>query len=383
MSLISPFEVNVRKLRTCQQSAVSNCAEDVVDALIEDNADLITQVQEGTKSKALLEAEIKKIISEQRLAVGDYNKFVGSVFNTLFGYGILESYLEDPDVSDVLVNDYKTVFIKKFGKKLSVPINFGSEENLLKYCYKVAAMCGGKLDESNNIEAVVTDRKRNLRIVISLKPVNVTSPSICIRKPTTGFSLKELIEKGMLTTEQKDYFINAVKSQKTIVIAGKGGSGKSTLLGALINEVPHEERGLLIQETFEINPEHPDIVCKLVKLSDNEQVRDYTLFDLTKIGLLMSLDRIFIGELKDREAMDFFNAVYTGHIGSMATVHANSAEEVIPRLILLMKRSGTDIPFEELKTMLSSSLDIIVFMKDYKVVEIMETTEGGIDAKLK
>lgn len=381
MSLINPFKVNVKKLNISLGS-IENSTDEVVNILVEDQADLITQVQEGTKSKALLEAEIKKIISEQKLAIGDYDTFVDTVFDTLFGYGILQPYLDDPDVSDILVNSYNNVFIKKFGKKISVPVNFGSEEVLLKYCYKVAAMCGGKLDESSNIETVLTDRKRNLRIVISLKPVNVTSPSICIRKPTTGFTLDELVEKGMMTNKQKEYFKKAVLDQKTIVIAGKGGSGKSTLLGALINEVPHSERGLLIQETFEINPKHPDIVCKLVKLSDNPEVKDYTLFELTKIGLLMSMDRIFIGELKDKETMDFFNAVYTGHLGSMATVHANSAREVIKRLILLMKKSGTDIPFNELKNMLASSLDVIVFMKNYKVVEIFEVLEDDVNVQL-
>lgn len=381
MSLINPYKVNVKKLDITIES-IENSTDEVANILVENQADLITQVQEERKSRALLEAEIRKIISERKLAVGDYDAFIDSVFDTLFGYGLLQPYLYDPDVSDILVNSYNNVFIKKFGKKINVPVNFGSEENLVKYCYKIAAMCGGKLDESSNIESVLTDRKRNLRIVISLKPVNVKSPSICIRKPTTGFSLDELVGKGMLTNKQKDYFKKAVLDQKTIVIAGKGGSGKSTLLGALINEVPHSERGLLIQETFEINPKHPDIVCKLVKLSDNPEVKNYTLFELTKIGLLMSMDRIFIGELKDKETMDFFNAVYTGHLGSMATVHANSAREVIKRLILLMKKSGTDIPFEELKNMLASSLDIIVFLKNYKVVEIFEVSEEDVDAEL-
>lgn len=381
MSLINPYKVTVKKLDITIES-IENSTDEVVNTLVENQADLITQVQEERKSRALLEAEIRKIISERKLAVGDYDAFIDSVFDTLFGYGLLQPYLDDPDVSDILVNSYNNVFIKKFGKKINVPVNFGSEENLVKYCYKIAAMCGGKLDESSNIESVLTDRKRNLRIVISLKPVNVKSPSICIRKPTTGFSLDELVGKGMLTNKQKDYFKKAVLDQKTIVIAGKGGSGKSTLLGALINEVPHSERGLLIQETFEINPKHPDIVCKLVKLSDNPEVKNYTLFELTKIGLLMSMDRIFIGELKDKETMDFFNAVYTGHLGSMATVHANSAREVIKRLILLMKKSGTDIPFEELKNMLASSLDIIVFLKNYKVVEIFEVSEEDVDVEL-
>lgn len=371
MSIINPFKVSAtNKINT--NKIFNNITDVIVDELVIKHSDLVTGVQEGTKTRALLEAEIRTIIAEKSLNVGDYDTFISAVFNKLFGYDILEPYLKDQDVSDILVNSKDVVFIKKFGKKLRAPIDFGSEENLAKFCYKVAAMCGGKLDQANNAETVLTDRKRNLRIVISLKPVNVTSPSICIRKPTTGFTLEELIDKGMIVPKQKEFFIDAVKNRKTIVIAGKGGSGKSTLLGALINKMPLNERGLLIQETFEIKPKHPDIVCKLVKLSDNPEMKDYTLFELTKIGLLMSLDRIFIGELKDREAMDFFNAVYTGHTGSMATVHANSAEEVISRLILLMKRSGTDIPVEDLREMLITALDLIVYMEDYKVVDIQE-----------
>lgn len=371
MSLINPFKVQFTDSNISLKE-INNITDVIVDELVMNQPELVTGVQEGTKSKALLDSEIRAIVTEKKLSVGDYNAFEKSVFDKLFGYDVLEPYLEDPDISDILINSKDMIFIKKFGEKLRAPIDFGTEENLLKFCYKISAMCGGKLDEANNAEAVLTDRKRNLRIVVSLKPVNVLSPTICIRKPTTGFSLKELIGKGMLTQKQKDFFINAVKSRKTIIIAGKGGSGKSTLLGALINEMPLEERGLLIQETFEIEPKHPDIVCKLVKISDNPEMKDYTLFELTKIGLLMSLDRIFIGEIKDREAMDFFNAVYTGHTGSMATVHANSGEEVIPRLILLMKRSGTDIPVEDLKKMLLASLDLTVFMEDYKVVDIQK-----------
>lgn len=369
--LINPFEVQPG-IEAETEKPPKDLAGEIVDELVMKKSELITAVQEEKASNDTLIQEIRNIIRDKKIWVPDITSFAKRVGDILFGYGILQPYIDDPDISDILVNSKNVVFIKKFGTKLRVPVDFGSEENLLKYCYKVAAMCGGKLDENSNAEAVLTDRKRNMRIVISLKPINVLSPSICIRKPTTGYTLAELVDKGMITQGEKKFFETAIKERKTIVIAGKGGSGKTTLLGALVEEMPEKERGLLIQETFEIRPKHPDIVCKLVKLSDNPEVKNYTLFELTKIGLLMSLDRIFIGEIKDREAFDFFNAVYTGHTGSMATVHANSAGEVVNRLVQLMKRSGTDIPFDDLREMLYSSLDLVVFMKDYKVVEIEE-----------
>jgi pilus assembly protein CpaF len=180
---------------------------------------------------------------------------------------------------------------------------------------------------------------------------------------------------GMFDSATKERLRRYVKDSKTIIIAGKGGSGKTTLLGALINEVPLSQRCILIQETMEIMPKHPDIIVQLVRISDNPEIKSYTLFDLTKHALLMSLDRIFIGEMKDREAFDFFNAVYTGHRGSMATLHANSAGEVVNRLLQLMSRANVDLREETLRDMLYSSLDAVIFLENFKVKEIMEISK--------
>ncbi|MBP2072945.1 ATPase, T2SS/T4P/T4SS family [Thermoanaerobacterium saccharolyticum] len=378
MALIDPFiPDDTMKYDANANFSVEDACEEITAEVVKKYPKLVAEIESGVSSRTILESKIREIVINKRIYHGSIEAFMQKIFDTLFGYGPLQPYIDDPEVSDILVNSFNTVYIKKFGQKSLVPVNFGSEEKLTRYCYKIAAMCGGKLDENSNVEAVLTDRKRNLRIVISLKPINVISPSIAIRKPTTGFTIDELVEKGMFSNEEKELFESAVRDRKTIVIAGKGGSGKTTLLGALINEVPYEERGLLIQETFEIKPKHPDVICKLVRISDNPEVKDYTLFELTKLGLLMSMDRIFIGEIKDREAMDFFNAVFTGHRGSMATVHANSAKEVIDRLVLLMKRSGTDVPIEDLRQMLFSCLDMIIFMEDYRVKEILDLKGGG------
>jgi Type II/IV secretion system protein. len=378
LALIDPFVPDdTMKYDANANFSVEDACDEVTAEIVERYPKLVAEIEAGTSSRKILKNRIREIVVDKKIYHGSIEAFMQKIFDVLFGYGPLQPYIDDPEVSDILVNSFNTVYIKKFGQKSLVPVNFGSEEKLTRYCYKIAAMCGGKLDENSNVEAVLTDRKRNLRIVISLKPINVISPSIAIRKSTTGFTIDELVEKGMFSNEEKELFESAVRDRKTIVIAGKGGSGKTTLLGALINEVPYEERGLLIQETFEIKPKHPDVICKLVRISDNPEVKDYTLFELTKLGLLMSMDRIFIGEIKDREAMDFFNAVFTGHRGSMATVHANSAKEVIDRLVLLMKRSGTDVPIEDLRQMLFSCLDMIIFMEDYRVKEILDLKGGG------
>jgi pilus assembly protein CpaF len=374
--LINPFVVRKEKEQKNSTESFSEAVSVVADQIVMKRPELAAGVQMGRIPSRVLEAEIVSTAADMNMLLEEPDIFARKVSDLLFGYGILQPYVNDPEISDILVNDCRTVYIKRFGRKHRVPVDFGSEERLLKYCYRIAAVCGGRLDENCNADAVLTDRKRNMRIVISLKPISVLSPTICIRKPTTGFTLSELVEKKMLTEEQADFLQNAVLNRKTIVVAGRGGSGKTTLLGALIDTVPESERGILIQETYEINPRHPDIINKLIRISDTPGIKDYTLFELTRNALLMSVDRIFIGELKDREAMDFFNAIYTGHRGSMATVHANSASEVVNRLILLMKRSGTDIPVSDLRDMLFASLDIVVYMDDYRVVEIYDLKGG-------
>lgn len=376
--LINPFKTQF-EIKKQNNASINKATSEVVDILVRDKADLVNKVQDGIIPSAVLEDEVKAVVKNYGISVNGYtfDEFFKIVFDALFGYDILQPYIDDWDISDIIVNRYNIGFIKKFGVTIRVPINFGSEDSLLKYCYKVAAMNGGKINE-NNAVSVVNDRKRNLRIVISLKPINVVSPSITIRKPTTAYKLSTLKDKGMFDEKLKKYFEDAVKNKRTIVIAGQGGAGKSTLLGGLINEVPIYERGLFIQESYEIKTEHPNIICQVIRESDNSEVKNYTLFDLTKYGLLMSLDRIFIGELKDKEAFDFFNAIYTGHRGSMATIHANSSAEIINRLLILMKRSGTDISESSLREMLMASLDILVYMDKYRVSEISEVRNDGM-----
>lgn len=368
--LINPFDISVYSEKKEVGIDIREIIDKITINLVGSNSKLITEVEAGKASKRLLEAEIIKLINEIEEAKNfPREALINSVFNSIFGFGDLEPYLKDPEISDILINTPHVVYVKKLGKKFRVPVDFGDTKNLLNYCRKITAICGGRLNE-NEAEVVLTDRKRNLRIVISIEPVNVGSPAVVIRKPTTFFDLDKLVNKGMLNNDIAEYLRKSVKTRETIVVAGKGGAGKTTLLGALINEVPHSERGLLIQETNEITPNHPDVISQLVKISDIPEIKSYTLFDLTKFGLLMSMDRMFIGEMKDREAFDFFNAVFTGHRGSMATVHSNSAEETIDRLVLLMKRADTNLPGEYLMELLSESLDIIVFLENYKIKEI-------------
>lgn len=359
--------------KNAENHNITEIVDLVTRELINTKADLITNVEMGKSPKKSIEAEALNIIN--RIDEAKYfnrDKLLEAVLNAIFGYDVLEPYLNIPDISDILVNKPDIVFIKRLGELSRIPVSFGDSTRLLSYCRKVAAICGGSLNE-DTAEVLLTDKKRNLRIVISIPPVNTCSPSIVIRKPTNSFSLEQLVKSKMLTDELAEYLKDAVAKRKSIIFAGQGGAGKTTLMGACIREVNHCQRGLLIQESNEITINHPNIISQMVRLSDGS-IKNYDLFELTKFGLLMSMDRIFIGELKDREAFDFFNAIFTGHRGSMATVHANSAYEILDRLILLMRRADKGLEENYLKELLANSLDVVVFLDNFKIKEIAEVS---------
>jgi len=358
--LINPYEVDLDKTQDVD-------IKEIADKFTYEKSKVINDYFSNRISESALDNEIIAFLAERKIS----SEKLKDVKDMLFGYGILQPYIDDPDITDTLVNDPETIFIKKYGNKMKVNKSFKSEQELLKYCQKIVAMNGGTINQ-NQAQAVVTDKIRNLRIVVSLPPISAKSPTICIRKPSASQSLLNLEKSGMFDGNTRERLKQMVKNYKTIIIAGKGGSGKTTLMGALINEIPLNDRALLIQETMEIVPKHPDIITQLVRISDNPEVKNYTLFDLTRAALLQSLDRIFIGEMKDKEAFDFFNAVYTGHKGSMATIHANSADEVINRLLYLMSRADSDMKEDTLREMLENSLDVVIFLEKYKIKEIKE-----------
>jgi len=201
-----------------------------------------------------------------------------------------------------------------------------------------------------------------------------------IRKPPTYKTLTDLIEDGMLTQQQAQQLAALVKERKSIVISGPPSSGKTTLLAALIREIPEHERYAIIQETFEIPRIHPNSFVEVMRTSELQPwLKQYTLFELVKIGLLETLGRVIIGEVKGAETYEWVFAVYSGMNGSMTTVHTNSSQETIPKLLMLMKMANTDLPADFLESVLLSSIDYILYVKGFKLREIYNVKRGELE----
>ncbi len=300
---------------------------------------------------------------------------IKNILDKLFGYHILQKYIDDKEVSDIRVTRFDNIFIKRNGVWKKVKEEFNNEEDYINFVRYCILKNRGKITNETPI-VIVSDRKNNLRIEAGIEPVNVVSPNLVIRihRPEMLQSLEELFISNieMLDIEIYKFLIKAIISGCNIIISGKGGSGKTTLMRNLINKIPEDLSITSNEETAELFSTHPNIIQREILKNRNED-KNITLAKLTAHSLVMSNDVVVIGELKGEEAMVFFDAVATGHRG-YATVHSDSSTNTIDRLVTLMKRDSNAQSYTDkyLRKLLSLSIDIIIFMKNFKVHEIAE-----------
>ena len=300
---------------------------------------------------------------------------IKNILDRIFGYYILQKYIDDVDVSDIRVTSFDRVFIKRKGNWERIKESFNSKEdytNFVRYCI---LKNHGKITNEEPI-VVVSDRKNNLRIEAGIEPVNVSSPNLVIRihRPNLNQTLEELFMSDieMFDLDIYKFLVKSIISGCNVIISGKGGSGKTTLMRNLINRIPEDLSITSNEETAELNLSHPNVIQREI-LNNRNKDKNITLAKLTAHSLVMSNDVVVIGELKGEEAMVFFDAVSTGHRG-YATVHSDSSKNTLDRLVTLMKRdiSAQSYTDKYLRKLLAMSVDVVIFMKNFKIHEIAE-----------
>lgn len=347
--------------------------------LINNKSDLIIAIKNGEIPKNNIINEIEKYIRSQNITLNDaesYDEILTQVNNYIFGYGPLQPYLEDSETSDIAIKDIKNdTWIKKKGKRERVPVEFINYEKLKEFCYLICIKNGGNLSKINakqRLSDTISIKDFNLRIVICVDPINSKSPSIVIRKiPKVKYTLEKLMDLKMLDQQQFEYLNKIVPAGCNILICGKGASGKTTLENALIELLPEDLSKIMIQESDELDSTKGNWIWQHTIEKQGESDVEYTLQELITLGMLEDLDFIGIGEVKGKEAMDLVDAGYTGHTIHLTT-HASSAIEALKKTIINMKKSGTDIKEEDLLDILSTVVDVVIFMKDFKIREITE-----------
>lgn len=294
------------------------------------------------------------------------------IIDKLYGYGILQKYIDNENISDIRVVTYDAIYIKERGKWKKVKETFESKEDLEEY----VRFCALKNSSSINFETpivVFSDRKNSLRIEAGIEPANVMGPSLVIRihRKNVEANLEKLyVEYNMLDKQSYKIIKHEIGNMENVILCGKGGSGKTTLLKALIGRIPKDVAITTNEETAELYLDGRNIIQRECILNRTEN-KNIDLEQLSRHSLVMSNDVIIIGELKGAEANSFFDSISTGHTG-LATVHSDSVRNTIDRLITLIKKDVKAQYYTEefLRRFLASSVDYIIFMKNFKVSEI-------------
>ncbi|MEA5009318.1 ATPase, T2SS/T4P/T4SS family [Clostridium tyrobutyricum] len=341
---------------------------------------LINAVERGIEEEQSLKREVYSFLDRKAYGLHQKDKdFILKNFERyIWQYGELQELIDSDTISDIKTIDYDNVRIKEKGKRKKSNVVFQSREALKEYIYFVAVKNGAILSEKEAIQTM-TDKSSSdkfiLRITISSEYVNsVEYPYLHIRKISKHKDdLLKLKAKGMFDDKIEKYLNEGMKSNLTFFLCGKGAVGKTTLLNALIDEIPHDKSGLVIQEAEELySLKHPDLMLQKVKYAKGESKIQYTLADLSVKGLLTDLDYFVIGEIKGEEAWDMINAIFTGHT-ALSSVHASGSKEAADKLIHYIRYSpkAADLKTEDLLKMLSS-IDAIIFIDSFKVFEITE-----------
>jgi pilus assembly protein CpaF len=281
------------------------------------------------------------------------------VLDELLGYGPIQPLLDDPEVTEVMVNGPKLVYIERRGKVEKTPITFENNEHILRVIERIVSPLGKRVDADHpTVDARLPDGSRVNAVV---PPVAIDGPAITIRKfNNEKLTMQELIRTGSLTESMAEFLHACVVTRLNILISGGTGSGKTTLLNILSGFIPEDERIVTIEDAAELKLQQEHVVRLETKLPGPNGDGAMTVRDLVRNALRMRPERIVVGEVRGGEALDMLQAMNTGHDGSLTTLHANSPRDGLSRLETMTLMAGIDLPLRVIREQIASAVDLIV-----------------------
>ena len=284
---------------------------------------------------------------------------VRSLTEEAIGLGPLAPLVSDPAVTDVLVNGTHEVWVERFGRLEQIHAPFQDEAHLLRIIERIAARVGRRIDAASPmVDLRLPDGSR---VHATLPPVTPDGPTLSIRRfGQRRFEPGDLVKMGSMSRAMADALAAFVRGRRSVLISGGTGAGKSTLLGAFAGWIPADERIITIEDTLELQLDHPHWVRMETRRANVEGTGELTARDLVRNSLRMRPDRVIVGEVRGGEALDMLQAMNTGHEGSLGTVHANSPRDALSRLETMVLMAGMDLPSRAIREQMVSAIDLIV-----------------------
>jgi len=318
------------------------------------------------------------------LSRAEKERLASEIINDAIGYGPITPLLQDPEVTEIMVNGPEAVYVERQGKLELTGIKFRDNEHVSHIIEKIVSPIGRRVDESSPmVDARLPDGSR---VNVIIPPLSLTGPVMTIRKfYRDPLTVEDLIKLGTLTAEMAEFLEACVKGRLNIVVSGGTGSGKTTTLNVLSSFIPDNERIITVEDSAELQLRQEHVITLESRPPNIEGKGAVTIRDLVRNCLRMRPDRIVVGEVRSGEALDMLQAMNTGHDGSLTTGHANSPRDMLSRLETMVLMAGMDIPVRAIREQISSAIDLIIHqsrMKDgsRKITHITEVQgmEGDV-----
>jgi pilus assembly protein CpaF len=309
---------------------------------------------------------------------------ITEIQNEVLGLGPIEPFIQDPSVSDILVNTYNQIYVERYGKLEVTDARFKDNAHLRKIIDKIVSLVGRRIDESSPmVDARLRDGSRVNAII---PPLAIDGPILSIRRfAADPYEMDDLINFKTLTPEIGEILKGIIKARLNVLISGGTGSGKTTLLNVLSRFIPADERIITIEDSSELQLKQEHVIRLETRPPNIEGKGEITQRDLVRNSLRMRPDRIIVGEVRGQEAFDMLQAMNTGHDGSLTTIHANSPRDALMRLESMVAMASFEIPLDFIRKYVSSALDVLIHLQRLtdgtrKVISVQELTgmEGNV-----
>lgn len=311
--------------------------------------------------RRIVAMHLSNIYSSLKVQLGPSarDQLLREIMDEILGLGPIQPLLDDPDVSEVMVNGPNKIYIEKNGQLARAPIKFEDNDHVLRIIDRIILPLGRRVDaDSPTVDARLPDGSRVNAVIM---PVSIDGPSITIRKfRKEKLTVDQLINYGSLTVMMAEFLRACVVCRLNILISGGTGSGKTTLLNVLSTNIPQNERIVTIEDAAELQLQQEHVVRLETKTPNVDGRGAVTIRDLVRNSLRMRPDRIVVGEVRGGEALDMLQAMNTGHDGSLTTIHSNSPRDALSRLETLVMMAGMDLPLKIVRQQISSAVDLIV-----------------------